>query len=268
MCAMRTRDRGIALLDELVAEGSATLTAEQVRTRLGISAPAASNVLRRLVDAGLLERLRPGSYAIRNLGVLGTGAAAENLAVAVAGALPGVQHRIGYRSALDELGLLTHPARTIQVAVARRVRMASVSGRTFRTIIEPTSTVHVGAVRVGPSWISGLERALLDAAARPGLVGGASVIVEALGAAAPKIDPVRLTTLAQELDWGPALRRIGSLADRLEIDGLACSLQPLRHPSADLDLEPKGRGRRVWRDSHWWVRWDREPDELRDSLGR
>ncbi|MEX0664742.1 MAG: MarR family transcriptional regulator [Acidimicrobiia bacterium] len=265
---MKTQDRGIALLDELVAEGSKALTADLVRTRLGISPQAASNLLRRLTDAGLLERLRPGSYAIRNLGVLGTRAAAENLAVAVAAALPGVPHRIGYRSALDELGLLVHPARTIQIAVARRVRMESLSGRKLRTIVEPVSSVHVGAERDGPSWISGLERALLDAAARPELVGGASLVAEALAAAAPKVDSVRLTDLAQELEWGPALRRIGSIADRLEIEGLAFRLQPLRTPSADLDLEPPSRGRAVWRDSHWWVRWNREPDELRASLYR
>lgn len=263
---MMRQDRGIALLDELIAEGSTTLTAEQARTRLGISSQAASNVLRRLVDAGLLERLRPGSYAIRNLGVLGTRTAAEDLAIAVAAALPGIRHRIGYRSALDELGLLTHPARTIQVAVARRVRMESLSGRALRTIIEPASAVHVGAERDGPSWISSPERALLDAAARPELVGGAAVIAEALETAAPKIDPVRMMDLAQKLDWGPALRRIGSIADRLEIGALASSLQPLRIPSADLDLEPKHRRKSLWRDSKWWVRWDREPDELRNSL--
>lgn len=262
-----TRDRGIALLDDLVAEGSTTVTAGLARTRLGISPQAASNVLRRLVDAGLLERLGSGNYAIRNLGVLGTRAAAEDLAIAVAAALPGIQHRIGYRSALDELGLLTHPARTIQVAVERRVRMESLSGRPLRTIIEPASTVHVGAERDGPSWISSRERALLDAAARPELVGGASAIAEALEAAAPKIDPVRLTDFAQELNWGPALRRIGSLADQLQISGLSLRLEPLRTPSADLDLEPKsGAGRSVWRDSRWWVRWNLDPNELRDSL--
>jgi predicted transcriptional regulator of viral defense system len=266
---MKTQDRGISLLDDLVAEGSMTVTAEQARTRLGVSPQAASNVLRRLVDAGLLERLSSGNYAIRNLGVLGTRAAAEDLAIAVAAALPTVEHRIGYRSALDELGLLTHPARTIQIAVARRVRIASLSGRPLRTVLEPASKVHLGAERDGPSWISSLERALLDAAARPDLAGGASVLAEALEAAASRIDPVRLTHLAKELGWGPALRRIGSLADQLQIPGLCLRLAPLRAPTADLDLEPTSKGgKSVWRDSRWWVRWHLEPNELRESLLR
>jgi predicted transcriptional regulator of viral defense system len=264
---MTTQHRGISLLDDLVAEGSMAVTAEQVRTRLGVSPQAASNVLRRLMAEGLLERLSPGNYAIRNLGVLGTRVAAENLAVAVGAALPSVQHRIGYRSALDELGLLVHPARTIQVAVARRVRMASLSGRPLRTVLEPAAAIHLGAERDGPSWISSLERALLDAAARPDLAGGASVLAEALGAAASKIDPARLIQLAQELGWGPALRRIGSLADQLQIQGLAHRLEPLRPPTADLDLDPKRKGDRpAWRDSRWWVRWQLEPNELRESL--
>jgi predicted transcriptional regulator of viral defense system len=257
-----TLDRGLALVDGLRAEGATSVSAEEVQFRLGLSPQAASNVLRRLVEAGLLERVRPGSYAIRDLGVLGTSVASESLPVAVAAALPGVEHRIGYRSALDELGLIVHPARTVQVAAVRQVRKQSISGRPLRTVIEPHDRIYLGAEHVGPSRISGLERALLDAAARPRLVGGVTVLAEALQAAAPKIDAARLTELADDLRWGAALRRIGSIADRLPIDALRGRLEPRVIPSADVELEPKGPRRTTWRDPRWWVRWNYEPNEL------
>ncbi len=261
-----TQDRGLALIDEMLAEGASTIRAEDVRSRLEISPQAASNLLRRLADAGLLERVRPGSYAIRGLGVLGTTSASERLAVAVAAAVPGITHRIGYRSALDELGLLVHPARTVQVAVIRQVRKSSISGRPLRTIIEAPRKIHKGAQRDGPSWISTLERALLDAAARPRLVGGIGVLAEALDTASSKIDPIRLTQLADELTWGAPLRRIGSIVDRLEIEGLSSQLIPLAPPSADIELEPQGPETTRWRDTRWWVRWNYEPHELENVI--
>ncbi len=266
MTANASRDRGLALLDELVAEGAQIVSAREVRRRLGISAPAASNLLRRLTYEGLLERLRPGWYAVRGLGVMGTTSAAESLAIAVGAGFGDTTHRIGYRSALDELDLLTHPARTVHVAAAKRVRLSHLSGRPLRVVIEPVDKIYVGAMRDGPSWVSGIERALLDAARRPELVGGAPTLVEALASAGEQVDSDRLTEYAGRLGWGSALRRIGSVADRLEIPSLAGQLKPLVPPKADLDLELTEIGNVVWRDRRWWVRWHRDVEELRSVL--
>ncbi len=110
MADIKERDRGLRLVDDAVAQGSTTLTSSAVRQRLGLTPQGTSNLLRRLTEEGILERIRPGSYAIRGFGMLGTHAAAESLPVAVAAAFGSTLHRIGYRSALDELELLTHPA--------------------------------------------------------------------------------------------------------------------------------------------------------------
>lgn len=75
-------------------------------------------------------------------------------------------------------------------------------------------------------------------------------------------DRARLTWHAARLGWGAALRRIGSIADRLQTSSLTGRLSPLQPPAADLDLEPSSRRTRIWRDSKWWVRWTMDPDEL------
>ena len=127
---------------------------------------------------------------------------------------------------------------------------------------EPESNISVGAIACGSSRVSSVERALLDAAARPNLVGGAAILAEAITTASSKIDVTALIHYAQDLGWAAALRRIGSIADTLEIGGLAGKLHPLRPLTADLDLEPGGDPPRVWRDAHWRVRWAQSPAEI------
>jgi len=260
-------NRTLQLLDDKLTAGQARLTTREVRERLGLSPQAASNLLSRWRDAGLVDRVAPGHYAIRQLGLLGTRAASEDVALAVGALFAGEPHRIAYRSALDYHGLLTHPARTIQVASPREVTVKQLSGRPLRTITERRETVLVGAVQAGHgAHVSGLERSLLDGAARMDLIGGADVLAEALSAAQP--DPAVLQRLAQEIGAATALRRIGSLADQLPVPALANQLQPLAPPTSDIQLEPRhpATGKRPFRDRKWRVVWAQPPATIADGL--
>lgn len=259
------QDAGLRLLDNLVAEGASQFTASEATTRLGRSRTGTANLLRRLQREGLIDRVRRGHYAIRQLGMLGTPAAAEDILLAVAAGFAGTPHRVAYRSALDQLDLLAHPSRTIQVALARPTRTETLSGRPLITVVESDASLSIGSRKQDGTSISDLERALLDAAARPELAGGTAILAEALTAASTRADPARLMEYARQLAWGPALRRIGSVADALELEGLAGQLRPLSKPTSDIELEP-GHETSAWRDSKWWVRWDQAPDELQNVV--
>lgn len=260
--AVETHNPALQLVNDLVADGKTHFTFDEAVPRVGRSPSATANLLRRMVDAGLIDRVRRGSYVVRQIGVLGTRAAAEDVAVAVAAAFSGHAHRMAYRTALDELDLIAHPVRTIYVATTKRMRVKSLSGRPLRTVAEPERAIRVGAVARGPSWVSSVERAFLDAGARPELVGGVAVLAEAIISAGNDIVAERLTDLARRLGWGAALRRVGSISDALEVEGLFGRLQPLQPPVADLDLEPGLDTACVWRDRRWRVRWALTPDEL------
>jgi predicted transcriptional regulator of viral defense system len=260
-------NRTLQLLDDKLTVGQTRLTTREVRERLGLSPQAASNLLSRWRDAGLVDRVAPGHYAIRQLGLLGTRAASEDIALAVGAFFAGEPHRIAYRSALDHHGLLTHPARTIQVACRREVTVKQLSGRPLQTIIEPGRTVLVGAEEAGHgAHVSRVERSLLDGAARMDLIGGANVLAEALSAAQP--DPAVLQRLAQEIGAAAALRRIGSLVDQLPVASLANRLQPLVSPTSDIPLEPRNPpgGGRPFRDRRWRVVWAQSPSEIVEGL--
>jgi predicted transcriptional regulator of viral defense system len=257
---------GLNFLDEFVSAGVTQFTSAEAALRLGRSAAATGNLLARLVRDGLLDRVRRGHYAIRQLGTLGTSAAAESVLLSVAAGFRDVRHRVAYRTALDQLDLLAHPSRSIQVALAKPTRSETLSGRRLIVVQEPAAALEVGARKQDGVFISDLERSLLDAAARPELVGGIAVLAEALGAASSKgVDAEKLTKYARALSWGPALRRIGSLADTLRIAGLSGQLAPLAKPSSDIDLEP-GHKESSYRDAKWWVRWDHSPSELQNVV--
>ena len=149
-----------------------------------------------------------------------------------------------------------------EVAIDRRVRTTTLSGRPLRTVIEPPEALDVGRVPWGTSWLSDRDRAVLDAAQRPRLVGGLEVLAEAFAAATPKLHADTLTEYARRLGWAAALRRLGSLADTLALEPLAGRLTPIKPITADVDLEPGTDDPTVWRDSRWRVRWPRTVDEL------
>jgi len=249
-------------LDDRLAAGKATLTSRELREELGISPSAASNLLARWRRAGLVDRVARGRYAIRQIGLLGTRASSEDVALAVVALVGERAHRIAYHSALDFHGLLTRPVRTVQIASPYRFASAVLSGRPLVVVFERTDTVGLGIEPAGHgAAVSNLERTLLDAATRPDLVGGYFPLAEALIGSNP--DATRLFGLAEQLDAGPALRRIGSLADRLELVGLAGKLKPLAPPRWDLDLDPGLReSSGVFRDSMWRIRWPVDPQAV------
>lgn len=260
--AFSTPKQGLSLANELIAEGCSTFTFKEVEQRLGKSKPATANLLKRMEKAGLIDRVRRGHYAVRQLGVLGTPAAAEDIALSVGAAFIGLPHRIAYRSALYEHDLVVHPARTIHVSTIRRVRAKTISGRWLKVIIEPVEKLDIGRVRYGNSYVSDLHRAILDAADRPRLVGGVEVLAEAVATAAPNLNPDILIDYARRLGYAAPLRRLGSMADTLTLDPLAGSFGPINKITADLDLEPGSDEPVAWRDKRWRVRWPRTVDEL------
>lgn len=258
----KRQSMGLALADDLVAEGMTSFSFKEAQHRLARSPVATASVLKRMLDLGLVDRVRRGHYVIRPLGFLGTPSTAEEIALAVGAAFKNIPHRIGYRSALDEHDLIVHPARTIHVAVSKPIGAKSLSGQALRVIREPENSIPVGAIKCGESRVSDLERSLLDAARRPNLIGGAEVLAQAVTAAAAEVDPEKLTRYAIDLNWPSAIRRLGSLADALELPNLSRTLSPIRPIRADLDLEPGTESKPAWRDSRWHLRWPQSIEEF------
>lgn len=254
---MATR-HDIELLDRRLAVGKATLTSREVSEELGLSAQATSNLLARWLRAGLVDRVAGGRYAIRQIGLLGTRAASEDVALAVAALVGEHPHRIAYHSALDFHGLLTRPVRSVQIASPRRYASTNISGRPLKIVVEPEATVELGTEKAGHgALVSNVERSMLDAGSRPDLVGGYFPLAEALAGSRP--DGSALRVLTRDLQANAALRRIGSLAEQLRLP-LSEELEPFERPRSDVDLDPGLKDHRtVFSDRRWGVRWPVDP---------
>jgi predicted transcriptional regulator of viral defense system len=256
------QSRTLKLLDDLAADERAQLTSAEVRERLGLSSQAAANLLSRLVDAGLLDRVARGVYAPRPLGQLGTRAASEDVTLAVGAVFGGEPHRIAYRSALAHHDLLVHPARSIQVALPRRSKLTEISGRRLQPIYEPAETVMVGTQSAGHgSMVSLVERAMLESASRLDLCGGWITLAGALRHA--DLDPQGLAELAGRLDVGVAVRRIASIAEVLGLTGLADALPAPPRDTRLLALDAQAPVEEAWTDTRWRVRWPMRSHQAR-----
>lgn len=256
------RKEVLTLLDNLAAEERTRITTRDVREHLGLSPQATSNLMGRLVEAGFLDRVARGVFAPRPLGQLGTRAASEDITLAVGAAFGDEPHRIAYRSALDHHGLLVHPARTIQVALPRRAKIRRISGRRLQPVLEGSSMIALGAEDAGHgARVSSVERALLESAGRPELVGGWLVLATALERGS--LDPGRLLQLSAQLDADVALRRLASLAEALGRVDVVRELQPPRSSTRVVPLDPREPADEPWTDRRWRVRWPVSVDQAR-----
>jgi predicted transcriptional regulator of viral defense system len=257
----------LELINTLVAEGREGFTFSEAAALLDTSASATANVLRRLRDAGVVDRLNRDHYVIRPFGSLGTSAITDDLSLVVATAFKGRTHRIAYLSALSELGLLTHPVRTVFVACTQQVRFFAVSKKPLRVVIERPSTIHLEAEQVGKSLRSTLERALFESALRVDLTGSVERLAEAVAAGSGSADPTRITTLADS--FGPrgsaALRRLASLVDNLNLPLTLSPEVDRRRPIVPMD---RRENRVEWVDEKFRVAWNVSVEELSAVAGR
>jgi len=141
-------------------------------------------------------------------------------------------------------------------------------GLPLQVVFEREESLAMGTEPAGfGAIVSNLERTLLDAALRPDLVGGYFPLVEAL--ADSEAGPSRLLDLADQLQASPAVRRIGSIVDQLQLPRLAGELKPLVAPQWDIDLDPglkESNG--VFRDATWRIRWPVDPKAVARELAQ
>ena len=261
-----TRLSGLELVDLLAAEGLTSVSTEEVSERLGLSPQAASNVLARLSRDGLVERVRRGIYLLHPLGELGVAAtASDRIGEAVALAVGDREHRIAYRTALHEHGLLTRPGRRIQVAVSRRLYVDEIGGCPLESIIEMPTKIHIGAAALGLAWISTIERALLESAHLPRRVGGIATLAEALAASQPST--AELVKLSKRMHLETGLRRLASLDDQLGLGKLAAIDLPTRI-SQPLALDPSDPRDDGPIDTRAGVRWPGPIEELAEVVNQ
>lgn len=250
-----------SLADLMRTSRSGLVSVKDAARELGLSGPAASARLTRLVQSGWAQRVRRGLYLILPLDATPDRPATPEDPWVLANELFSPCY-IGGWSAAEHWGLTEQLFRSTLVATAAQVRNTHsvFAGNTFRLYAVKREHLTSGIVTV---WrgshriaVSGPERTIVDGLNKPDLTGGLRHLVQIMVAYADS-DRHNLATLvdvAKVSATGAAWKRLGYIAELLWPDADAITAAAATHMSAGysrLDPAVKRNGRltkrwRIW----------------------
>jgi predicted transcriptional regulator of viral defense system len=181
------------------------------------------NVLSRLESKGWLERLERGKYMLVPLEAgVDREWSEDPLAI---GSFLAPSGGAAYWTAVRHWGWTTQLPRTqFFITTQRRPARGTFLGVPYRFIILKPDRVF----GIAEEWVNGLairvtdrERTLLDILDRPDLSGGIAEVSEALKAGWSEIDPSMLTQYMERFGSGTVPKRLGHLAEELDLDGVS-----------------------------------------------
>lgn len=238
-------ERGIALLEALAADGRFVFTtneAKEVAARVALAPGAVDGTLRRLTNAGWIERLRRGLYATTGeLPGLGT---LHPFALATVLVQPSA---VSHWSALSFHGLTTQVPRIVTCMTTRRVVMPSMRRprspatsdrhrwdtlgglRATYTIVTPAHFFGIEEIWVDQRSrvpITDRERTVLETLAHPVAFGGIGEGLAILEEHRGTLDLARLVEHALRYGASSVAKRLGFSLARLGVS--SDILAPLR----------------------------------------
>lgn len=263
--------KGIALLGALTEAGRyafSTADAREASTRVGLAPGAVETTLRRLADAGWVERLRRGLYA--TTGELPGNGALHPFAIATAIVQPSA---VSHWSALNHHGLTTQIPRIVTCMTTRKVVTPSMRSGASRAGPGRHRWETAGGLRASYStvtpahyfgiedvWvdqrsrvpITDRERSVLETFAHPGAFGGIGEGLGILEEHLAELDVGRLVAHALRYGATSVVKRLGFTLERAGAPAEA--LEPLRSlPATGVRLLDPARAARGRCDRRWGV---------------
>ncbi len=254
--------KALSLLERWEADGTRVVSIKEVRERLGseVSPQAATQMVRRLRDAGFLKRIGRGLYAVQPLAWMGE--SAPDVAVVLAGiAKRGGRFFVGFDTAAGHYGWHPETYGVVTIGVPRgdRIRPVQAEGTHIRSVIVNALTFDEGVAAT--RWrdvvlpFSDRKRTVVDAVAKVDLIGGYSELLRLLARAAkdPKVDPVAVAELCAHRRSVRLQKRLGFLCERAgwTWSEPAASLLRSGWPSSHRAVLDSPRGREGRWDSNW-----------------
>jgi predicted transcriptional regulator of viral defense system len=184
---------------------------------------ATLNVLSRLESKGWLERLERGKYMLVPLEAgVDREWSEDPLAI---GSFIAPTGAAAYWTAVRHWGWTTQLPRTQFFITAKRRAQShkSILGVPYRFIaLRQERIFGIAEEWAGslPVRVTDRERTLLDILDRPDLAGGIAEVSEALTRGWSEIDPALLTDYVVRFGSGTVPKRLGYLAERLELEGV------------------------------------------------
>jgi predicted transcriptional regulator of viral defense system len=222
----------------------------------GLAEASARSFVRKLVERGIVTRLRPGLFILVPFEL---GRAREyigNPYVVARELTAGRDYYLSHASAMDIHGMVTQPQLVVYVTSPAPMRERTVLGTEFRFVRCRRSAVF-GTVQ---HWVekhekvvvSDVERTIVDGLRLPEHCGGVTEVAKGLAMRGTEVSPRKLVDYALRLGVGAVVRRLGYLMEACGV-GAPEDLERLRgnltstYSLLDPLLPPEGKFLARWR---------------------
>jgi predicted transcriptional regulator of viral defense system len=225
--------------------------------------------IKRMVDAGLLMRIREGIYYLIPYEYNAETYMPEWHLLAAP--LAGQEHYIGYYSALQIHQLITQPSLKEQLVVSKQIKPTEtkIKGIRFQFIYHNAKHFFghkkIWIDSVNRVFCSDLEKTLVDCLYKPDYAGGSVEIAKAIFMSRKKINFDRLLEYVIRFNSQAVIKRLGYLLELLNIDTpIVDALQQRRSPSiSPLDTEMPLDGKII---SRWNIRQNIDVATIKSAL--
>ncbi len=237
-----------------------------VRAITGLTDASARSFVRKLVDRGLVTRLKPGLYILvpfemgRDREYMG-----DPFLVAKA-LVGGKDYYLSHATAMEIHQMVTQPQLVVYVCTPERLRPRAIMGTEFRFV----SCKRKSLFGIIDHWVtkqekvqvSDLERTVVDGLKNPEYCGGLTEVAKGLWIQRHKMNPDRLIRYAIRLKVGTVIRRLGFLLELYEMateETTRVLRDHLTNSYAPLDPALPANGKHLHR---WRLHVNVQPDEL------
>lgn len=254
------------LVTELHERNRPVFHIEDVREITGLSDASARSFIRKLVNRGIVTRLKPGLFVLVPFELGQERHYMGSPLVVAREIMDGKDYYISHATAMDIHGMATQPNLIVYVSTPDVRRPLTILGVEFRFVY--CNRTHLfglsehWATKQEKVRVSDMERTIIDGLKQPEHCGGLTEVAKGLWMRRQNLNVDRLIRYTLRIKIGAVARRLGFLLEIYEL-AAAHDLDRLRNALTEtyvrLDpvLPPEGKRLRRWR-----VQLNIAPEEL------
>lgn len=248
--------KAATLVTTLYERGRPLFRLKDVGKVLGLDKNASINFVRKLVNRGVVTRLKPGLFILvpfelgKERDYLGEPTIVAREIVA------GKGYYLSHGTAMEIHQMVTQPQLVVTTSVLKPRRPVRVLGTQFQFIHTPQKyffgIMEHWVTKQEKIRVSDLEKTVIDGLRQPEYCGGLTEVAKGLWMQRQSLNPKRLIEYAEKTEVGSVIRRLGFLLELYQI-GQDKDLDALREILTDtyIRLDPslpaEGKFLRRWR---------------------
>lgn len=259
------------LVTALHERGSPVFRFKDVREITGLADSSVRSFTRKLVDRGVVTRLKPGLFVLVPFELGRERQYMGNPLVVAREIMDGRGYYLSHGTAMGIHGMVTQPQLVVTVTTPKVRRSVTVLGVEFRFVRcrrrELFGVTDHWVSKQDKVQVSDVERTIIDGLKAPQHCGGVTEVAKGLWMRRQDIDVSQLVRYARRLGVGAVLKRLGFLLETYEMwesEELERLRSSLTTTWVRLDPVLPAEGRLLRR---WGLQLNVEPEELQAVVG-